>query len=685
MNNGTRSGPRVAALVGPYLGGKTTLLEAMLGAAGAIQRKGSVAEGTSVGDPSPEARARHMTVDLNVASLDFMGERWTLLDCPGSLELVAEAQRALLVADVAVVVAEPAPDKAAMLAPLFKFLDDHAIPHMVFINKMDQLGGTDLRVRDVMQALQAASRRPLVLRQVPIREDGRITGYVDLVSERAYRWRPGQASDLVALPDTVREREQDARQSMIEALADFDDTLLEQLLEDVAPSREEVYGQLAKDLRKDLIVPVFMGCADRDHGVRRLWKALRHEAPEAAETAARLEIPDGRTVVQVFKTLHANHAGKLSVARVWRGGVGDGTTLSGERVSGLFDLVGGTVAKRPEALEGDVVALGKLEKARAGDILSDTGGAVRAPFWPEAPAPVHSVAIEAVQRTDEVKLTAALQKLVDEDDALSFGHGMEHDGAQAGEMVLGGQGPVHVQIALDRLAGRFNVPVRARAPKIPYRETIRRGTAQHARFKRQSGGHGQFADVQVEVRPLARGEGFRFEDKVVGGAIPRNFIPAVEDGARDGLASGPLGFPVVDVAVTLTGGQFHSVDSSEQAFRTAGRMAIQEALTKCEPVLLEPILQVVIAAPADCTARVQRLISGRRGQILGYDARPGWPGWDEVRACIPQADMADLIVELRSLTQGMGSFRAGFDHLAELTGKSAERVVETRAAAVAAQ
>lgn len=685
MNNGTRSGPRVAALVGPYLGGKTTLLEALLAAAGTIGRKGSVGDGTSVGDSSPEARARHMTIDMNVASVDHMGERWTLLDCPGSIELAAEAQRALLVADVAVVVTEPVPDKAAMLAPLFKFLDDHAVPHMVFINKMDQIGGTDVRVRDVMQALQTVSQRPLVMRQVPIREDGRITGYVDLVSERAYRWQPGKASDLVALPESVRDREQGARQAMIEALADFDDTLLEQLLEDVIPSRDEVYRQLAKDLRSDLIVPVFLGCADRDHGVRRLWKALRHETPDAMETAARLEIPSGKTVVQVFKTLHANHAGKLSLVRVWHGSVADGAVLSGERVGGLLEIVGGNMTKRTEATTGEVVALGKLERARAGDLLFDSRPSMRAAFWPEPPVPVHSIAIEAVQRTDEVKLTAALQRLVDEDDTVSFGHGTDHDGAAAGEMLLNGQGPVHLQIAMDRLAGRYNVPVKSRPPRVPYRETIRQGTAQHARFKRQSGGHGQFADVHVEVRPLSRGEGFRFEDKVVGGAIPRNFIPAVEDGARDGLASGPLGFPVVDVALTLTGGQFHSVDSSEQAFRTAGRMAMQEALAKCDPVLLEPILLVTISAPSDCTPRVQRLISGRRGQILGYDARPGWAGWDEVRAYVPQADMADLIVELRSLTQGLGGFRAVFDHLSELTGKPAERVVEARAASVAAQ
>ncbi|QJE73928.1 elongation factor G [Aerophototrophica crusticola] len=686
MMNGTRSGPRVAALVGPYLSGKTTLLESLLLACGTLHRKGSVDDGSCAGDASPEARARHMSTEPNFAAAEYLGERWTFIDCPGSVELQAEAQRALSVADVAVVVCEPAPDKAAMLAPLFRFLDELSIPHMVFINKMDQLTGTELRVRDVMQALQAASQRPLVLRQVPIREGQAVTGYVDLVSERAYRWRPGKASDLVALPDTVREREQDARQQMLEALADFDDTLLEQLLEDVAPGREEVYRQLSRDLAGDLIVPVFMGCADRDHGVRRLLKALRHETPEVTHAAARLEIPEavGGPLVQVFKTVHAAHTGKLSLCRVWRGGVSDGMTIAGERVGGLYEFVGSTPVKRGAAEAGDIVALGRLEKPRAGELLGPAQALGTAPAWPAPPAPVHALVVEAEQKTDEVKLTAVLSKLVDEDPSLSFGQGIE-PWADAGEMVLCGQGPVHLALALDRLKHRFGVAIRSRAPRVPYRETIRKGTAQHARFKRQTGGHGQFADVHVEVRPLPRGEGFRFEDRIVGGVVPKTYIPAVEAGAKEALAHGPLGFPVVDVAMALTNGQYHAVDSSEQAFRTAGRMAMAEALPRCEPVLLEPILLVSLVAPSDYTSRVQRLVSGRRGQILGYDGRPGWAGWDEVKAYIPQSDMADLIVELRSLTLGLGSFTASFDHLSELVGKQAERVVEGRAALVAAQ
>jgi elongation factor G len=679
MNNGTRSGPRCAALVGPYLSGKTTLLESILASLGAIARKGTVTDRSTVGDASPEARARQMSVELSVASAEYLGEQWSFIDCPGSIELFSEAQRALMAADVAVVVCEPAPEKAILLAPLFKFLDDNGIPHLLFINKLDQLTGSDLRVRDVIEALQAVSQRPLVLRQVPIRDGQTVTGYVDLVSERAYRYRPGKPSELVSLPEPARAREQTARQEMLEALADFDDVLLEQLLEELSPETGEVYRQLSKDLAEDLIVPVFLGAADRDHGVRRLMKALRHECPSVDATADRLGLPREGTVAQVFKSLHAAHQGKLSLVRIWRGAVADGTSLGGERVSGVFRLKGGETAKLPRAEAGEVVALGRLEKAATGDLLTEDGRR-RHELWPDAPQPVHGLAVEAEQRTDEVKLTAAIAKLVDEDPSLV----LLHDPGLS-EMVLQGQGGVHLQIALDRLRNRYNVPVRTRAPQVPYRETVRKGVTQHARFKRQSGGHGQFADVELRLQPQGRGEGFRFVDSVVGGAIPRNFIPAVEEGALDALKSGPLGFQVVDVMVELITGQFHSVDSSEQAFRTAGRMAVQEALTKCEPALLEPVMMVTLTAPTEFTAKVQRLVTGRRGQILGFDVKAGWAGWDEVRAYMPLADIQDLIVELRSLTLGLGTYQASFDHLAELSGRLADRVVEARHAGVAAQ
>lgn len=670
---------RCAALVGPYLSGKTSLLESLLSAAGATTRKGSVRDGNAVGDSSPEAKARQMSVEVNVASFEFLGERWSVLDCPGSVELACETQSALMVADVAVIVAEAAPEKAVLLAPLFKFLDDNRIPHLLFINKVDSLG--DLRVRDVVQAYQAVSARKLVLREVPIREGGKITGFVDLVSERAWHFNPHKPSNLVQIPDSLKEREHEARQEMLEAVADYDDALLEKLLEDVAPDTQEIYDRLASELADDLIVPVFFGSAENDNGIRRLLKALRHEGPDVATSAERAGIPADATVAaQVFKTLNGSHAGKISLARVWRGTVNDGMTLGGERVSGVFRMMGHSQEKLSQAAAGEVVALGRLDKAATGDLLTDKGNAGRSALWPELPPPVFGLALHAQNRNDEVKLTAAIQKLVEEDPSLKLDQSTD-----TGELVLWGQGDIHLQIAMDRLRNKFNVSVKGVPPQVPYRESIRKGTAHHARFKRQTGGHGQFADIHVEVKPLPRGTGFQFEDGVVGGVVPRQFIPAVETGVRDYAVRGPLGFPVVDFAVKLTGGQFHAVDSSEMAFKTVARQAMTEALPACEPVLLEPILTVSIAVPSDFTSKVQRLVSGRRGQILGYDARPGWQGWDEVKAYLPQAEMHDLIVELRSLSLGVGTFTWSFERLQELTGKAADKAVEIRRETLAAQ
>ncbi len=542
---------------------------------------------------------------------------------------------------------------------------------MVFVNKMDTASA---RVSELLAALQAVSQRPLVLRQVPLPDaEGKLTGYVDLVSERAYKYKPGHASDLIKLPEDVLDEERSSRAGLVEKLADFDDKLLEQLLEDVQPSKEEIYRHLAQDLRRDLIVPVFLGSAVFDHGVRRLWKALRHETPGAQETAARLGLPAASrdTVAQVIKTYHAPHSGKLSLVRVWSGQVTDGMTLNGVRVAGVLRLTGANQEKLPSAGPGEVVALARLEGIGTGTVLS-TGTPPTMPR-PPVPKPVYGLAINAEKRSDDVKLTGAIAKLIEEDPTLAL-----EQNATLQEMVLWGQGDIHLQIAMDRLRGKYNLPVTARKPHVPYKETIKRGTAQHARFKRQSGGHGQFADIQIEVMPLPRGSGHAFKDSVVGGAIPRNYIPAVEEGVMEYLRQGPLGFPVVDVSVNLITGQFHAVDSSDQAFKTAGRMAMTEAMPKCEPVLLEPIHYVEISVPNAFTSRVQRLISGRRGQILGYDAKPEWEGWDMVTAHLPQSELHDLIVELRSVTLGVGTYADRFDHLQELTGKLAERAIAGR-------
>ncbi|MEQ8665258.1 MAG: elongation factor G [Rhodospirillales bacterium] len=671
MTSKTPSGPRAAAIIGPYLSGKTTLLESLLAASGSVHRKGTAKDGNMTGDASAEAKARGMSTEINVASTEYLGEHWTFLDCPGSVELTQETLDAISVVDTVVVCCEADPEKAVTVGPLLRLLDERGVPHVLFINKMDQPGPG---VRATLEALQEVSAHPLILREIPIRDGDAITGHIDLVSERAFKWLEGKPSELITLPENLAEREQAARNEMLESLADFDDKLLEELLEDVKPSTEDVYANLTNDLREVLIVPVFFGAAEHDNGVTRLWKALRHETPGVDVAAERLGIKGNDLTAAVFKTVHAGQVGKLSIARVMAGALKDGVTLNGERVGGVFRLFGAKHDKVSSADAGEVVALGRMEGISTGDLLRESGGG-RAELWPDALTPLFALAIHAHDRGDEVKLSAALTKVCEEDPSLSFSHDQD-----TGELLLWGQGEVHLKIAIDRLANRFNITVDSERPQVPYKETIRKGTTQHSRHKKQSGGHGEFGDVHIDIKPLPRGSGFAFDNTITGGAVPKQYIPAVEAGVKEFLERGPLGFRVVDVAVTLTDGQFHAVDSSEMAFKKAAAQAMREGMPNCSPVLLEPICNVTISLPNEFTSKVQRLVAGRRGQILGFDAKPGWAGWDEVKAQIPQVEMHDLIIELRSMTQGTGTFAWTFDHLQELSGKPADEVVQQRAA-----
>ena len=667
------SGPRVAALVGPYLSGKTALFESILLMTGAIGRKGSNKEGYAVGDNSPEAKARQMSTELTVATTQYLGETWTFIDCPGSIELIQEPANALMAADAAVVVCEADTHRALTVAPVLRFLDEMKIPHVVFINKMDTAVSS---LKETVEALQGLSERPLVLREIPIRDGEHVSGHVDLVSERAFKWTPGKPSELISIPDSVKEREQGARTELLESLADFDDSLLEKLLEDVIPSTEDIYKNLTKDLQQSLIVPVFFGSAERDNGVRRLLKALRHEAPDVAVTAKRLGIDaKGGALAQVFKTLHAGHAGKLSYARVWRGEVADAMTLNGQRVSGVHRLIGHKTEKQAKAVAGEAVALGRMDAVKTGDALSESGKD-KAAQWPPFRKPLFSLSIHAEHRADEVKLSGALAKLVDEDHSLSF-----ESSKDTNELLLWGQGEMHLLIALDRLKNKYNLTVTSARPQVPYKETIRKPTTRHARHKKQSGGHGEFGDVHIDIKPLPRGSGFQFSNTVTGGAIPKQYFSAVETGVEEYMARGPLGFQVVDVAVTLTDGQYHTVDSSDMAFKKAAQLAMREGMPHCGPVLLEPIFKVDITLPNEFTSKIQRLVSGRRGHILGFTSKDGWNGWDQVTVQLPQSEMHDLIIELRSMTLGVGNFEWSFDHLQELSGKEADEVIQRRKAA----
>ncbi|HEX8233990.1 MAG TPA: elongation factor G [Caulobacteraceae bacterium] len=666
---------RAIALAGPAGAGKTTLMEALLFRSGAITRQGG--PGSTVGDHSPEARAHGHSVEPSVASFEFMGDRYGVIDCPGSVEFSSCAEYVLPAVDLVLVVADPSPDKAALLQPVMKELERTGTPHALFVNKIDQAHGD---VRELLKALQSASTRPLVARQMPIQEGEQVRGFVDLALERAFIYRPGKESEQIEIPGDVAQLEADERFHMLEQLADHDDNLMEELLSDIVPPRDEVFADLVKETREGLIVPVFLGSALNGFGIGRLLKALRHDL--AGPEAAAERVGASGNAAYVFMTSHAGQAGKLAYARVLSGRIADGAEMTrgdGEagRVGGVFSLLGAQTRKIAAAETGEVVALGKVENAGAGDLLSADGKSLRPLTAPEAHPPVFALAIAAKDRKDDVRLSSALHKLLEEDPSLRF----EHDPAQH-ETLLLGRGEGHLKVALERLKRRYGVEATAVRPKTPYKETIRKGATQRGRHKKQTGGHGQFGDVVIEVKPLPRGSGFQFESKITGGVVPRQWIPAVEDGVTDAMEKGPLGFPVVDVAVALTDGSYHAVDSSELAFRTAGRIGMSEALEKCDPILLEPIEKVTIHAPNTATSRINSTISSRRGQILGFDAREDWPGWDRIEVYLPQSERHDLIVELRSMTQGLGGFEAEFDHMAEVTGRTADEIVKGQKAAV---
>lgn len=670
------SGPRCAVLIGTYLSGKTSLLDCLLSRCGAVTRRGRVSDHNTIGDFSPEARARGMSVEPTVASCDYLGEAWTFIDCPGSIELLHDTLAALSIADAAVVVVEPGADKAIAATRIFKELDARAMPYIVFVNKIDT---AEASVRETMDALQRLTERTLVMREVPIREGEDIVGFVDLVSERAYKFHPGAPSDLIEIPAAVLQREKAERAHLLEALADYDDALMEQVLDDVVPGTETIYENLTRDLQLGAVAPVFFGCADKDEGTRRLLKALRHETPSVAQTRERIGIAsEGEPLAQVFKTYNGAQAGKQSFARVWRGEIADGMPLNGVRVGGISRMLGSQQVKLAKAGEGEVVALARMDGIKTGAVLSPSGRAAGAD-WPDVAKPVYALALTLGNRDDEVKLAAAMAKVTEEDPSLIYGPNPD-----TGQHLLRGQGETHLRIALDRLKNRNKLTLKTELPQVAYKETIRNSVSQFARHKKQSGGHGQFGDVSVEIKPLPRGSGFAFTDRIKGGVVPGQYIPAVEAGVKEHLVRGPLGFPVIDVAVELVDGKSHPVDSSEMAFKTAGGLAIREGLPKCSPVLLEPIFLVSISAPAEFTSRVQRLVTGRRGHILGFEPKDGWAGWDAVSAHLPESETRDLINELRSLTQGTASFEWRFDRLQEFTGREADQVVASHSAASAA-
>jgi elongation factor G len=669
----TPAGARCIALVGPYQSGKTTLLEAILFRCGAIARQGKVGDKSTIGDASAEARKHGMSVELNVASAQFMGETFTFIDCPGSIEFAQDAKGALAGCDAAIVVCEADEKKAPALQLILKQLDEIGLPRFLFINKVDK---SNSKPREVLDWLQPASSVPLVLRQIPIWTNNVITGFVDLALERAFVYREQGPSELIAIPADMGAVEKSERFNMLEKLADHDDHMMEQLLSDKEPEQDDVFNDLSQELADGLIVPVLFGSAERGNGVGRLLKALRHEAPSIAATASRLGLKaNSGASAQILKSMHTERGGKLSLCRILSGEMSDGVVLYGAkgqdaRVAGLFTLLGLSTAKLSKASAGDTVALGRLDNMATGETISANKGATQQVVETPRISGVFGQAISVADRKDEVKLTSAVAKIVEEDPSLALEH--NHD---THEIVLWGQGEIHLQVALERLQNKFGINANAAARRIAYKETIRKSVQLRGRHKKQSGGHGQYGDIVVEISPRGRGEGFAFSETVVGGSVPKQYIPAVENGIREWMGRGPLGFKVVDFAVNLSDGSYHDVDSSEMAFKMAARLAMSEGMPQCQPVLLEPFVAVEIHVPSNTTSRVNQIVTGHRGQLLGFDGRPDWNGWDTVQAHMPESEISSLIVELRSATSGVGTFTFKHDHMAELSGRAAEIIV----------
>ena len=667
--SGTQS--RSIALIGPAGAGKTSLAEAILHISGAVTRQGSVEAGTSVGDASPEARERGSSTEINFMQFEWMGEPFSLIDIPGSPSFADDAAMAINAVDLAIIVIDPDPARAPLAEPVLRKLERAGVPHALFVNKIEQARGS---IQELLAALAPMSAAALVARQIPIRSGDRIDGFVDLALERAYHYEAGKGSQQIALADEIKADESDARFHMLEQLADHDDILLEQLLSDEQPSLQTIFADLAQETASGLIVPVLFGSAANGFGIRRLLKMLRHDTPSPSQTAERLGI-DG-AAAQVMKISHAATVGRLAIARLFGGKLTDGAELQDStgqalRAGGLFALQGNATAKIPTADPGAVLGIAKVDTAKAGDLIGISARPNGPALMADRPAANCAIAIAAKDHKDEVRLSTALNRLAEEDHAL---HWTQDEASR--ETLLHGVSDEHLNVALARLKRRYGVAVSAQPPTIAYRESIRKAVTQRGRHKKQSGGHGQFGDVVLDVRPLERGEGIRFEERITGGAIPKQWIPAVEKGVQDALGKGPLGFPVVDVAATLVDGSFHSVDSSELAFRTAGRIAMSEALAAASPYLLEPVSHVTIMTPGSASSRITSAVASRRGQMLRMTSREGWSAWDVIEVLLPEAGLQGLEAEIRSMSQGMASFEAHFDHLAEVAPKLASSIVQ---------
>ena len=643
---------RCFTVLGPSQSGKSSLVQAL---------------GTLEGRPETRKFSDHFAL----TTFKYLDEPWAALDVAGGTDHLGLAGQALAASDAAVLVVPPDPEMAPLTAPYLRLVEASGVPVFLFINRMDV---AEARVRDIVSALQTYAGHAIVLRQIPIREGENITGSVDLISERAWEYREGQPSSLVEMPAAVRDREQEARQELLEHLADFNDDLLEQLIEDRKIATDDVFKLIADIHGKNEIIPALLGAASHKNGVNRLMKGLRHEAPQVAAIRTRLGLGNDAIAMGVYAE-NRKHVGKSVLLRHLGGGIAQGEALGGETLGSLTGADGQPLSAALGI--GELAVAVKSDHLNSGKVYSSVGGGAL-PGWAMGYPPGMRRVLTPKNERDDARLSGALARIEAIDPGLSLGHDEE-----SGHVVARLQGPMHLRRLQAALEEDFAITIEAAPVAGSYRETIMKPVDKHYRHRKQSGGAGQFADVHLIVKPLARGSGFKFSDTVKGGTVPKNYIPSVEAGAREALTRGPLGFPVVDVSVTLTDGKHHAVDSSDYAFKTAGNFGVRNALREAGPVLLQPIDQITVHVPSIYTGGLVTLVSSLKGQIQGFDPDPDAKGWDIFRALIPAPMQDGLFQSLGGLTHGTAWMETAFDHYEEIHGREAERVQAERAEAIA--
>jgi elongation factor G len=671
---------RNVALVGHRGSGKTSVNEALLFTAGAVNRLGSVADGTTVSDSAPDEKAREMSISASLSSFRWEDRKVNLIDTPGDPSFVADALCALRVCESAVFVVNGVMGAEVSTSRLWERASDLGLARVLFVNMLDRERADFFRS---LESLKQAFGPHVVATEIPIGSEHELEGLIDLIDMKAYRY-DGDGRDNcseIPIPDDLADRAQEMREKLMDEVAEVSDDLMERYLEGEEISHDETVTALKTGVTEGKLFPVTCGAATRNLGINRLLDAFVEDLPSPAKKGA-IELdgatlePDETkdTVAFVFKTLADPYAGRLNLFRVYQGALGhDSQVLNTrahvkERIGQLLVPQGKETEQAEEFGPGDIGAVAKLKETRAGDVLAENDVEL-ALALPAMPRPVMAFAIEAKAKGDEEKMGQALRRLQEEDPTIDF-----HRDDQTGEQILAGLTQVHVEVIVDRMKERFGVEVELHQPHVPYREAIKTAAKSHARYKKQTGGRGQFADCHIEIEPNDQGAGFEFVNAIKGGVIPGGFIPAVEKGVREAMNAGVVaGFPVQDVRVRLFDGQHHSVDSSEMAFKIAGSMAFKDAMENAQAVLMEPIMEVTVTVPEASVGDVIGDLNSRRGRPLGMDPKGGVT---EVKAEVPMAEMLSYAPDLRAITGGQGDYTMELARYEEIPAHIAQSVVQ---------